>query len=247
MGVRIDSVDERILYHLAADARHTSAPDIAAELDVSAPTVRNRIRRLEEAGVIRGYHAHIDYERVGGRLTNLFTCSTPGTDRERFARRILGVPGVINVKEVMSGRDDLLVTAVGTDTDDITRIARDIKALGVDVEDEDLVHRQHYCPYFPFGPADDRTTTPVTSVADLAGEANVVEITVGEGAPIARRTVEEASEAGLIDDGVLVITIERDDEPITPNGETTFQPDDLVTILSRSALSEETLRTMTGE
>ena len=246
MGIRIDRVDERILYRLAEDARHTSSPDIAGELDVSPPTIRNRIRRLEEAGIIQGYHAHVDYERVGGRLTNLFTCSTPGTDRERFARRVLGVPGVINVAEVMSGRDDLLVTAVGTDTDDITRIARDIKALGVIVEDEDLVHRQHFCPYFPFGPDEDRTTTPMTSVADLAGEANVVELRVGEGAAVAGRTIEESSDAGLIEDDVLVITIERDDETITPRGETTIQPGDLVTILTRRGLSDETLDTLTG-
>ena len=238
-------MDERILYRLAEDARHTSAPDIAGELDVSAPTVRNRIRRLEEAGVIGGYHANVDYERVGGRLTNLITCSTPGTDRERFARRVLSVPGVINVKEVMSGRDDLLVTAVGTDTDDLTRIARDITALGVDVEDENLVHRQHFCPYAPFGPAEGRTT-PVTSVADLAGEANVVELAVGDSAPIAGRTIQAASEEGLIPGEVLVITIEREEETITPKGETTIRSGDLVTVLSRGGLPDETLSALTG-
>ena len=59
MSLQIDTIDERILYYLSQEARHTSAPDIAKKVDVSAPTVRNRIRRLEEAGVIRGYHADI--------------------------------------------------------------------------------------------------------------------------------------------------------------------------------------------
>ena len=81
MPVQIDAVDEQILYYLSQEARHTSAPDITEKVDVSAPTVRNRIRRLEEEGVIRGYHADINYQQVGGRLTNHYVCSTGNRDR----------------------------------------------------------------------------------------------------------------------------------------------------------------------
>lgn len=246
MADRIDERDERILYHLARDARRTSAPDIADELDVSAPTVRNRIRRLEDEGVIKGYHAHIDYERAGGRLMNLFTCSTTGTDRERFVRRILGVSGVINVREVMTGREDLHVVAIGRDTDDIARIARDIKALGVEVEDEDLIHREHFCPYFPFGPREAELGSPVSGVADLPGDADVVEIRIGADAPVAGKTLEEAGEGGLIESDVLVITIERGDRIVTPKGGTTIEAGDLVTVLSRTGLSGEILHSLTG-
>lgn len=247
MADGIDIVDERILYHLTNDARHTSAPDIAAELDVSAPTVRNRIRRLEEVGVIQGYHAHVDYEHVDGRLTNLFYCTTTGTDRERFARRVLGVSGVINVKEVMTGNEDLLVVAAGADTDDIARIARDIKALGVEIEDEDLVHRQHYTPYAPFGPSDGSAGGSVTSVADLAGDTDVVEVAVEEEASIVGKTIREASEDGLIESGVLVITIERENRTMTPDGSTTIENGDIITLLSRNPLSDQMLHALTGE
>lgn len=247
MDLRIDTVDERIIYYLTRDARHTSAPDIAGKLEVSAPTIRNRIRRLEENKVIQGYHAHVDYERVGGRLTNLFTCSTTGTDRERFARRILSISGVVNVKEVMTGREDLLVIAVGTDTDDIAQIARDIKATGVEIEDEDLIHRQHFSAYQPFGPSETGTGTPITNVADLPGDADVVEITVGEKSPVAGKTIKEASAGGLIESGVLVITIERDEGTITPKGKTKIQSGDLITILSRQGLSDDILHQLTGE
>lgn len=247
MSIRIDDIDERILYHLAADARHTSAPDIAETLDVSPPTIRNRIRRLEDANVITGYHAHIDYEHVDSRLTNLFLCTTTDVDRERFARRVLAVAGVIGVREVMTGNEDLHVMAVGTDMDDLSRIARDIKALGVDIEEEDLVHREHLQGYAPFGPDHGTPTAPVTSVADLPGDADVVEIRVADSAPIAGRTLQEAGEAQLLDDGVLVITIERDDRTLPPQGETTIRSGDLITVLSRSGLSEETLHTFTND
>lgn len=247
MDFGIDEVDERILYHLVAEARHTSAPDIANELDVSPPTIRNRIRRLEDANVIKGYHAHIDYEKVGGRLTNLFICTTTSADRKRFARRVLGVSGVVSVREVMTGRGDLHVIAVGTDTDDIARIARDIKALGVEIEEEDLIHREYFGPYYPFGPDGSDRSSPVASVADLPGDADVIEIRVGEEAPIAGMSLREASEEGFIGSDILVITIEREDQAITPQGETTIQVGDLITVLSRTELSDELIQAVNSQ
>lgn len=54
MANRLDEIDKRVLYHLAADARDTSAPAIAEEVNVSAGTIRNRIRQLEADGTIKG-------------------------------------------------------------------------------------------------------------------------------------------------------------------------------------------------
>lgn len=247
MDIRIDTTDEQILYYLAQEARHTSAPEIAEKVDVSAPTVRNRIRRLEDNDVIKGYHAHIDYERVGGRLTNLFLCTTGATDRSRFAQRVLSVPGVVNVREVMTGREDLRVKAVGTDTDDLTRIAQDIHALGIEIEDEVMIHRESFRPYAPFGHEDAESVSPVSGVADLAGDADVVEIKVTEDAPILGMTLQEASEEGLVAPEVLVVTIERDDKAITPKGETTVEAGDFVTVLSRTGVSDSTLEAFIDE
>lgn len=247
MTLGIDTIDERILYHLAEEARHTSAPDIAEEVGMSAPAIRNRIRRLEEGGVIEGYHAHINYGAVENRLTNLFMCSTTATDRQRFAQRVLGVPGVVNVREVMTGRGDLRVKAVGRGQDDLMRIAQDITALGVEIDDEDLLHRESFRPYAQFGPEEREAVSPVTGVADLAGDANVVEIEVDEAAPIAGMSLQDADEGEILTEDVLVVTIEREDRTITPKGETTIEPGDYVTILSRTGLSDEILAVFTGD
>ena len=247
MPVQIDSVDEQILYYLSQEARHTSAPDIAERVDVSAPTVRNRIQRLEKEGVIRGYHADIDYQKVGGRLTNHYVCSTGNRDREEMAQRVLDVPGVINVREIMSGKGDLRITVVGTDTDDLTRIAQGITSLGIEIDDEDLVHREYFRPYALFGPRDEEGASPVTGVAGLAGDADVVEIIVREEAPIAGKTLQEANEEDLIPADVLVVQINRDEGTITPTGETLIKENDFVTIHSRSGVTEETLEAFTGD
>lgn len=247
MNIGIDEIDKRILYFLSQEARHTSAPDIANEVEVSAPTIRNRISRLEEAGIIQGYHAHIDYGQIEGRLTNLFMCNTAATDRQRFAQRVMGVPGVVNVREVMTGRDDLRVKAVGTDQNDLMRIAQDITALGVEIDDEDLLHREYFRPYAQFGPDERDDVSPVTGVADLAGDADVVEIAVDDTAPITGMSLREAGETGLLPTDVLVVTIERENRSITPGGETTIRGDDFVTVLSRKGFSDEILSVFTGQ
>lgn len=247
MPLQIDTIDEQILYYLSQEARHTSAPDIAEKVDVSAPTVRNRIRRLEEAGVIRGYHADINYQKVGGRLTNHYVCSTGNRDRAEMAQRVLDVPGVINVREIMSGKGDLRITVVGTDTDDLTRIAQGIISLGIEIDDEDLIHRECFRPYAPFGPRDEELSSPLAGVAGLAGDGDVVEVIVGEQAPIAGKTLQEANEEGLVPSDMLVVRINRDEGIITPTGETLIKENDFVVIHSRSGVTEETLQVFTGK
>jgi Lrp/AsnC family leucine-responsive transcriptional regulator len=60
----LDSIDWALLAALQDDAR-LSFNELARRVHVSAPTVAQRIRRLEESGVIVGYHAHIDPAAVG--------------------------------------------------------------------------------------------------------------------------------------------------------------------------------------
>lgn len=246
MSERIDAIDERILYYLADEARHTSAPDIAERVDVSAPTVRNRIRRLEEDGIIRGYHADIDYENVGGRLTNLYVCTTGDRNREEIAQRVLDIPGVVNVRELMSGKGDLAVKVIGTDTGELSQIAQSISSLGVEIDDEDLVYREYFRPYAPFGPRDEEPVTPITGVGGLAGNADVVEAIVREEAPIAGQTLEAANETGLLSSDLLVVRINRGEDVITPTGGTRILPGDFVIVHSRSGITDETLEVFTG-
>ncbi|WP_121743593.1 Lrp/AsnC family transcriptional regulator [Natronorubrum halophilum] len=241
----IDNIDEQVLYYLTQEGRHTSAPDIADKVDVSAPTIRNRIRHLEEDGIIRGYHAHINYERADGRLTNLFICTTSATNRQELAQRVLDVPGVINVREIMTGKGDLQIKVVGSDTDDLMRIAQDITALGIEIDDEGLIHREYFRPYAQFGPREKEPISPVTGVAGLSGNADVIEVIVKDGAPIAGKTLQQANEEGLIPSNVLVVRIDRNDQAITPTGETTIKVDDFVTIHSRSGITDETLEIFT--
>ncbi|MCJ8338092.1 MAG: Lrp/AsnC family transcriptional regulator [Pseudomonadales bacterium] len=60
----IDSVDEQILAILAADAR-VSVTELARMVSMSGPSVSERIKRLEESGVITNYTVNINYNEIG--------------------------------------------------------------------------------------------------------------------------------------------------------------------------------------
>ncbi len=246
MAHRLDEVDKKILYYLVKDARNTSAPTVADEVNVSAGTIRNRISQLENRGVIRGYHAAIDYERADGHLTNLLICTAPVPDREKLAKQALQIPGVVNVRELLTGRGNLHITTVGSGTGDLTRIARAISKLGIEVENEDLIQHERSQPYRPFGPDGEVEAPSMTDFMSLSGSAEVVDLTVSREAPIAGKTLREADGEGDIGEDVLVVAIERGDTIVTPKGNTTVQPDDLVTVFSLDGVSDDLMYLFTG-
>ncbi|MFC7081451.1 Lrp/AsnC family transcriptional regulator [Halorussus caseinilyticus] len=241
MSYRIDEIDKRILYHLADDARNTTAPTIAEEVDVTPATIRHRIRQMEEAGIIQGYHADIDYERTDSRIVNQFTCTVAVADRHRLAQEALQVSGVVNVRKLMAGRENLVVTAVGTGTDDITRIARELSSLGLDLEREDIVQDELFHPYHPFGSDDDASRQSFADVQSLTGGAEVIEFTVPEDAAVTGTTLEAANDSGILDDDSLVISIERGDAVLTPKGDTVIEAGDVVTLFAPETVSSETV------
>jgi DNA-binding Lrp family transcriptional regulator len=99
----LDAVDRGILHMLQQDARNNRASDIADAVGVAPNTVRSRIERLEENGVIEGYHPHINYERAGFQLRDVFVATVPIGRREELAEPSLDVEGVIQVVEILSG------------------------------------------------------------------------------------------------------------------------------------------------
>ncbi|ADB60962.1 TrkA-N domain protein [Haloterrigena turkmenica DSM 5511] len=75
----------------------------------------------------------------------------------------------------------------------------------------------------------------------IGEEAEVFEIRVTEGAPIAGKTLIEAADEDLLPDDVLIVAIEREgqDPPITPRGRTRIEADDLLTVYSAFGAAPE--------
>lgn len=145
----IDETDRTILHCLQEDARYTIT-DIADAVGVSGNTVRNRIENLEERNVIRGYSVDIDYKKTGLDLHFVFDCTTRINEREQFAMEVLDVPGIIEVRELMTGRNNVRIEGVGANTEDITRVAEAIDNLGITIEREALVRNDYSQPLTTF-------------------------------------------------------------------------------------------------
>jgi DNA-binding Lrp family transcriptional regulator len=64
----LDAIDRRILSELQEDGRMTNV-ELARRAGISAPPCLRRVRRLEEAGIIRGYHADSDPQLLGWEIT----------------------------------------------------------------------------------------------------------------------------------------------------------------------------------
>lgn len=66
--IRLDEIDLRILRTLQEDGRITNV-DLAERVGITAPPCLRRVRALEEAGFIKGYHAELNAELIGYDLT----------------------------------------------------------------------------------------------------------------------------------------------------------------------------------
>ena len=151
----IDDVDRAILYALQEDARNMSSGDIAERTGTSDSTVRKRIQRLEASGVIKGYSADVDYQQSGYPLRMLLYCTASIPDRGELVPEILSIDGVVSVQELVTGEQNLLVTAVGESDSDITPVAQQLLDMGLTVADEVLVRSHETTPFGKFDAGND--------------------------------------------------------------------------------------------
>ncbi|SNZ04958.1 DNA-binding transcriptional regulator, Lrp family [Natronoarchaeum philippinense] len=150
MGRELDDVDRSILYLLQQNARETTAEEMADKVGVSASTIRNRIDKLEADGIIRGYHPEIDYEAANLPLQITFVISAPPSELQDYSAQIRGIQGVIDVREMLTGRRNIHVDVVGTSTKDITRITDAVHDIGVKIESSEMMRRRHVQPFNHF-------------------------------------------------------------------------------------------------
>ena len=150
MGTDLDDIDYAILAALQENARHNTNAAISERVGVSPSTVGKRIGHLESTGVVRGYSPDVDYERAGYPLEVIFSCTAPVTDRATFVRGLDDLDGVVNVRVLMTGTENVHIRVVGASKDDITEVAGEIDELGFDVVDEILVRDEFDLPSVRF-------------------------------------------------------------------------------------------------
>jgi len=105
----LDAIDAAILRELCADARIPRA-ELSRRVGLSAPSVADRVRRLEDVGIITGYGARIDPERLGYGLTILIRARPLPGEMDNMIEAIQKTPQIIACDRV-SGEDCFVARA----------------------------------------------------------------------------------------------------------------------------------------
>ncbi|MFE0170799.1 Lrp/AsnC family transcriptional regulator [Streptomyces sp. NPDC059002] len=114
--IRLDALDHEILFHLRQDGRLTNV-ELAKRVGLTAPPCLRRVKRLEEAGVIAGYHAVIDTAALGRGLEVLIDVEVSANDRDtylEFEEVVASYEEVIEVRR-MFGRPDYFIRVAVAD------------------------------------------------------------------------------------------------------------------------------------
>ena len=113
---RLDAIDRKILKELQEDGRITNV-ELASRVGISAPPCLRRVRALEEAGVIKGYHAELDASKLGFAITVFAMVSLKSQaeeDLRGFEQHIKSLPEVREC-HMLNGEIDFILKIVSRD------------------------------------------------------------------------------------------------------------------------------------
>lgn len=122
-SLKLDAVDLRILEAVQENARITKLA-LAEKVGLSATPCWLRLRKLEEAGIVTGYHARIAYRKIAP-IAHVIVQITLGNHRQsdfdRFERAIMAIPEIVSCWSVGGGVDYFLMI-VARDIDGYQRL-----------------------------------------------------------------------------------------------------------------------------
>ncbi|HEW89879.1 MAG TPA: Lrp/AsnC family transcriptional regulator [Candidatus Bathyarchaeota archaeon] len=125
--MELDELDKAILDLLVKDAR-LSCREMARALGKSPATVLKRLRRLEASGIIKGYSAILDHEKLGYELTVITAITVSGGKLLEVEREIANMPNVCAVYDV-TGPVDVMVIAKFKSRRELSKFTKTLLAM----------------------------------------------------------------------------------------------------------------------
>jgi Lrp/AsnC family leucine-responsive transcriptional regulator len=124
----LDQIDLKILFILQNDGRRRLA-DIADEVDLSAPAVMERVKKLEGSGVIRGYQALLDGKKVGKDITAFIGVSIANQrDIDKFADQMMRYADVLECHHV-TGDESFILKVKAANTAALEKLLGEIRSV----------------------------------------------------------------------------------------------------------------------
>ena len=125
----LDSTGWQILQALQQDAR-LSYTELGQRVGLTAPAVAERVRKMEDAGIISGYHAEINRAKIGFPITAIIRMGTLAGERcTRFAPFIEDIPEVLECYRV-TGSDAFIVKVMAASIDHLEALIDRLSAHG---------------------------------------------------------------------------------------------------------------------
>lgn len=109
----LDKTGQDILYLLQEDARMPFA-EIGRRVGLSAPSVAERVRRMEEAGIIEGYHARVNLDKVGLPVTVYIEITSSDGRTDLIQKFAVSHPAVSECYCITGERDILIRASFGS-------------------------------------------------------------------------------------------------------------------------------------
>jgi len=123
----VDQLDLKILARLLTDGR-LSFRQMASELHASTSTISSRISRLEEAGIVTGYSATVNFEALGYDLTAITEIVVSKGKLSLTEEEIAKLPGVCAVYDV-TGENDGIIVAKFRRREELSRFAKGLLSM----------------------------------------------------------------------------------------------------------------------
>ncbi len=125
--MRLDETDIKILEILLSDAR-LSSRQIAKQCGVSIGTVLSRVKKMEKEGVIKGYSALLDQEKIGYELTVISEITVSKGRLLEMENEIARLPNVCGVYDV-TGLIDAIIVAKFKNREELSKFTKRLLAL----------------------------------------------------------------------------------------------------------------------
>jgi Lrp/AsnC family leucine-responsive transcriptional regulator len=111
--MELDAKAWKLLAAIQRDAR-MPLKALADEIGLSLPATSERLKRLEEAGIVAGYRAQVSPESVGYGVTAMIGITTPQPSKSRLLELLAGMPEVLECLHV-TGQDSFVMRVVARD------------------------------------------------------------------------------------------------------------------------------------
>lgn len=138
----MDTLDQQILSLLRQDARMNVAT-VASKLGVSRGTVTNRIRKLEDTGVIVGYTVRLRPDTEPNEIRAWMSIAVEGNDVRSVIGKLLGEPGVASLHDT-NGRWDLLAELRAENLAGLSKVLERIRLIRGISSTETSIHLETY-------------------------------------------------------------------------------------------------------